>query len=91
MPPALHLQLLFMSDDTDIKGAAPKAKHPHYCIVADAEAKEVRFNCMPTVTRHTSSLTPQPAQVIVVICGTRGSKDIATDGDFPFSSLHPRP
>jgi len=62
MQPALHLQLLFMSDDTDIKGAAPKAKHPHYCIVADAEAKEVRVTSFYLyANRHASHVIPNTA------------------------------
>jgi hypothetical protein len=52
-------QLLFMTQDDDVKGAdGAKRNCPNYCIVADGAAKEA----------------------IVVICGTKGSKDLATDG-----------
>jgi hypothetical protein len=50
-------QMLFMTDDKDVKDG-DKRNHPHYCLIADEDAKEA----------------------IVVICGTKGSKDIATDG-----------
>ena len=50
-------QLLFMTEDKDVKDG-DKRSHPHYCIIADDAAKEA----------------------IVVICGTKGSKDLATDG-----------